>query len=270
MSQNNGEESARVAKRTVASYSGMAGLLVALTVGLAWYILDIRERTLIDRVSAATARSIEGLISKDIESRITLLSGLAQRWEGEIGISRTNWESTVKRIFRAQPGYETIAWVDTSMQLSWVVNIDNSDYRLDANLRSRPISLIAARSALDQEIVAFTGPLNTTSGIKSLEIYSPVYRPTPSGPVSDGLLLSILLIDPFLDSILPLALVAEHDLDISINDEVLFSTNSGAVLADRRWVQQRQFEINGLKWQLDVAPKDIIFLPTILDSQLLC
>jgi two-component system sensor kinase FixL len=259
LSQNNREESARVAKRTIASYSAMAGLLVALTVGLAWYVLDVRERTLIDRVSAATARSIEGLISKDIEYRITLLTELAQRWEGEIGISRTDWESMVKRLFRAQPGYETIAWIDTSMQLSWVVNIDNSDYGLDANLRSRPTSLIAAKSALDQEIVAFTGPLDTVSGIKSLEIYSPVYRPTPNGSVSDGLLLSILLIDPFLDSILPLALVAEHDLDISINDEVLFSTNSGAVLADRRWVQHRRFDINGLKWQLDIVPKDVIF-----------
>lgn len=259
MSQDNPGKSVKVAKNSIVFYSALVALVVALTVGLVWYFLDIRERTLIDRVSTSTARSIEGLISNGIENRITLLSGLAQRWEGEIGISRTNWEATVRRIFRAQPGYETIAWVDTSMQVSWVANTDNSDYPLNVDLRSRPTSLIAAQSALEQDTVVFTAPLDTISGIKSIEIYSPVYRPTSEGQESDGLLLSVLLIGPFLESILPPALLADHDVNISTDNQILFSTNSGARLVDRRWVQQRRFETRGFNWQLDVVPNNEIF-----------
>lgn len=259
MSQNTFDKSVHDARPTIVSYSALVGLIVALIVALAWYILDTNERTLINKVSETAARGIEVLIRKDIENRVTLISGLAQRWEGINVISRADWEATVENIFEAQPGYEEIAWVDPSMRVRWAMTGDGSERQPDVDLRSRTPSLAAAQSALDRDRVFFSVPLDTTRGIKSFEIYSPVYRPTLDGQESDGLLQAILLVDSFLETILPVALIAEHEVSISINNQVLFSTSAERLLAATEWTHQREFQFYGLTWQLDVAPKTEVF-----------
>jgi two-component system sensor kinase FixL len=259
LNQHKFYKSANEARPTIVSYSALAGLAVALAVALAWYILDIRERNHINKVSETAVLGIEVLIKKDIENRVTLQSGLTQRWGGINVISQADWEASVQNIFKAQPGYEEMAWVDTSMHVRWAMSADGSASQPDIDLRSRALSLAAAQSALDSDNVIFSTPLDTIRGVKSLEVYSPVYRPTLDGQEPDGLLLGLLLVDPFLETILPAALMAEHEVSISINNQVLFSTNPERLLAATGWIQQRRFEIYGLNWQLDVVPKAGVF-----------
>ncbi|CCK75324.1 Sensor protein [Oleispira antarctica RB-8] len=102
----------------------------------------------------------------------------------------------------------------------------------------------------------FTQPLDSAHGGKGFGIYIPVYRASLDGLKFDGFMGSVLLIAPLLESLFPLDLIAEHNLEISINGQPLFSTNSKRHEVDPKWIQQRQFELYNLTWQLSVIPKE--------------
>ncbi len=255
MSQSNRYKSTIAVRRVNLFYSALAGLAVAVVVALVWYILDTRERALIDRVTESTGRGVEALIQKDIEDRVILLSGLAHRWEQPAGIPRVDWEAAVRNIHETQPGYEAIGWVDTSLHVRWVLLPDGSEPVPDVDLRSRPPALAAAQAARDLDTVVLSVPLESVHGFKGFEMYLPVYRPSPDGRKFDGLMISVLLIDPLLKTLLPLDLMAEHEVIVSINGQTLFSTDPEHLVADQRWAQQRRFELYDLNWQLEVAPK---------------
>lgn len=59
-------------------YSTFAGLPVASAVMLIWHPLNLKEQQQIERISIATAHSIEALIRQDMQSRVLALTGLAE------------------------------------------------------------------------------------------------------------------------------------------------------------------------------------------------
>lgn len=243
-------------RRTAFFYSALAGLAVAIVVALVWYFLDARERVHIDKVTTSVGRGIEALIVKDIDNRTVSLSRLARQWELSAGISRVDWEAIANSIYEAQPGYKRIGWVDTSLHVRWVVPLKENKSALDFDLRSNPPAFAAVKAARDRNTVVFTQPLDSAHGGKGFGIYIPVYRASLDGLKFDGFMGSVLLIAPLLESLFPLDLIAEHNLEISINGQPLFSTNSKRHEVDPKWIQQRQFELYNLTWQLSVIPKE--------------
>jgi two-component system sensor kinase FixL len=244
------------ARRAAFCYSVLAGLAVAIVVALVWYFLDARERVHIDKVTTSVGRGIEALIVKDIDNRTVSLSRLARQWELSAGISRIDWETIANSIYEAQPGYKRIGWVDTSLHVRWVVPLKENESALDFDLRSNPPAFAAVKAARDRNTVVFTQPLDSAHGGKGFGIYIPVYRASLDGLKFDGFMGSVLLIAPLLESLFPLDLIAEHDLEISINGQSLFSTNTERHEVDPKWIQQRQFELYNLTWQLSVIPKE--------------
>lgn len=236
-------------------YSILVGSAVAIVIVLAWYFLDTRERAHINRATSSISRGIEALIIKDIDNRVVSLSRLARHWEQSAGISRGDWETIANSIYEAQLGYKTIGWIDTSMHVRWVVPPKENKPALNFDLRSNPLAFTAANKARDNNAVAFTQPLDSIHGGKGVGIYIPVYRSNLESLKFEGFIGSVLLITPLFETLLPLDLVAEHDIDVSINGQSLFSTNSEHQEKNKQWSQEHQFELYDLTWQLNVVPK---------------
>lgn len=236
--------------------STLAGLAIAVVAALIWYVLDARVRAIIADSTESTARGVEELIEKDIETRVGALSALAHQLGESTTLTRNNWESLARIIYEAQPGYRSIVWIDPSLHVRWVVPLAGNETGQNYDLRLNPPALAAAKAALERNRIFFTTPIDSIFSGKGLAIYIPINGPTRDGGQFDGLVGSMLLLEPLLQAILPLDVMTEHIVTISIGGKNLFSTNPGQTVAGPQWVQQRQFELYNVSWHLDVAPTE--------------
>lgn len=262
MSRNKHDKPKIAGGRVISLYAVLAGLTVAVVIALAWYVLDARERSIITGATESTIRGVETLIKLDIEARVVSLSGLARQLGGETSISRDDWENLARIIYLGRPGYQSIGWIDSSQHVRWVLPLEGNEIARGFDLRFNPPALAAAITARERNRVAFTTPLDSIHGGKGLGIYVPVNRSGPDGEQFAGLVGSVLLIEPLLQVILPTEVMTEHSVAISINGKSLFSTDPIPTAVDQQWVQQRQFELYGVNWQLQVAPREEFLLGT--------
>ncbi len=234
-------------------YSGLAGLVMAIAVVTAWYILNQQEDSHVDRVTASTAFGVEALLRKDIEGRIVSLSGLANDWQGSAKTDRTQWEVESKNIYDAQPGYRTIGWIDPSMHVRWLTPILGNEITRDFDLRLNPPAFQAAEQAKKSGKLVFSTPLESILRGKGIGIYVPVYD--PRSKQFDGLIGSLLLFDPLLRTALPEGLLAQHDIAISVNEQRVYSSTSDQQSTEHEHEQQRHFTVGNLGWTVALTPK---------------
>ncbi len=255
LSKNKQGKSKIAGRRAVLVRSALAGVAVAVAVALVWYVLDSQVRAIITDGTESTARGVEVLIRKDIETRVGSLSALAHQLGESAAMTRDDWESLARIVYEAQPGYRSIGRIDTSLHVRWVLPLTGNESAQDFDLRLNPPALAAAKVARERNSVALSNPLESIHGGKGLGIFIPINVSTHEGEKSDGLVGSMLLIDPLLQAILPLDVMTEHIVTISINGQKLFSTVPAQNVVDRQWHRQRQFELYDVSWRLDVAPR---------------
>jgi len=79
------------------------------------------EQTITD--AAARVRSE---INTRMDMRIVGLARLAQRWEDTGASSQSQWEAEATLNLRHFPGYYSIAWVEPSLRIRWLVSRETS------------------------------------------------------------------------------------------------------------------------------------------------
>lgn len=240
-----------LSRNLIILYSVLAASLVA--VATTWYALDLQERTNLRRVTASHVLGAEALIRDGINGRTTLVSGLANNWQGQDKQDRTDWEKASRFVYDSQPGIRAIGWIDPSMTIRWVIPLADSKVALDFDLRSNPPTFNAAEEAINSGKLAFSEPLESIHDGKGITIYAPVHDPR-SGRF-DGLIGSVLLLDPLLKTILPEGLMAEHDIIVSVNGQQAYSSVGDGQSIDPDWTQSRSFMTDNLQWTIDASPK---------------
>lgn len=231
--------------------SALAGLLVFGMVSLAWYALDKQQRTYIGRTTAATARSVESLIRNDLDGRVSVLTGLAERWRAAGGTGRTEWYADARNIVDADPGFKAIAWADRSLHLRWVEPIDGNEPAQDFDIRLNPDAFQAAKAASDSGAPAVTKPIELVLGKRGSAIYVPAYR----GDQFDGLMVGVLEFDTWFNTLLPNALSADYGVTVSIDDKTVYSRQVGEVASARNWLEETSTSIYNLTWKVQAVPK---------------
>ena len=259
MNKRNKSETCLESRHTAFLYSILVGFSVAVVIMLAWYFLDTRERAHINKVTSSISHGIEALITKDIDNQVISLSELARNWELPTRITQIDLELVAQNIYQTRADYLTIGWVDTSLHIRWLLSPDFNKSELNFDLLSNVPPLSVIKTTQNRHTVIFTKPFDSVQGGKGLGIYIPVYRPSPSDSKNDyefdGFIGSTLLITPLLENLFPIELMAEHEIEISINGQSLSSTNPEHFITNEQWIQHSQFELYNLTWQLNVAPK---------------
>lgn len=231
--------------------SALAGLLAFGMVALAWYALDKQQRTYIGRITAATAQSVESLIRNDLDGRVFILTGLAERWCAAGGTERTEWYADARNIVDADPGFKAIAWADRSLHLRWLEPIDGNEPAQDFDLRLNPDAFQVAKAASDSGAPAVTKPIDLVLGKRGSAIYVPAYR----GDQFDGLMVGVLEFDNWFDTLLPNALFADYGVTVSIDDQTVYSRQENEATGDRNWLKETSTSIYNLTWKVQVAPR---------------
>lgn len=231
--------------------SALAGLLVFGMVSLAWYALDKQQRTYISRTTAATALSVESLIRSDLDGRISVLTGLAERWHAAGGTVRTEWYADARNIVDADPGFKVIARADSSLHIRWIEPIDGNEHALDFDIRLNPDAFQVAKAASVSGVPAMTKPIDLVLGKRGSVIYVPAYR----GDQFDGLMVGTLEFDNWFDTLLPNALSADYDVTVSIDDQTVYSRQRGDASGARKWLEETSTSIYNLTWKIQAAPK---------------
>ncbi len=242
-----------LSRKSILFCSALAAFIVALAVATAWYVLDRQEQANFNRVAASHALGAEALIRDGINGRATLVSGLANNWQGQDKQDRADWEKASKFVYDSQPGVRAIGWIDPSMMIRWVIPVADNEFALGFDLRSNPPTFKAAEDAKNSGKLEFSEPLESIHRGKGIAIYAPIHDPISNR--FDGLIGSVLLFDPLLKAILPEGLLAQHDISVSVNNHQAYSSLGDRQSIDPEGMQSRSFMIDDLQWTIDVAPK---------------
>ena len=104
----------------------LVGIAVVSVAFLLWQALLAQERGHIEQAIAAAASNVRSEITARMDMRIVALARLAQRWENGGAPSQAQWEAEATLNLRHFPGYHSIAWVDPSFQVRWLVSRDTT------------------------------------------------------------------------------------------------------------------------------------------------
>ncbi|MGE0821244.1 MAG: ATP-binding protein [Candidatus Binatia bacterium] len=155
--------------------AGVGATVATLTLML-WQALTVYEHEQIERGVTVAARYVKSEITTRLDAHILALVRVARRWENSGPIPQQQWEFEAGLNLPHFPGYQTIAWVNSSYQTRWVVSRDASQvpgvlHQAFAVWRQR-----VHAGTLDQHTVMVTPPLNLTQGTKEFAVIVPIFR----------------------------------------------------------------------------------------------
>ena len=121
------------------------------------------------------------------------LQRLAERWNNEGRLRRTDWQREARLLLAGRDGYHAIEWLDAARRLRWQVPAS----------RSEPLQLPSPDSALDardQGEPRFSASFPLADGSPGLALYVPLYDRNTPGPGFDGYLRGTFRLPDLLDS----------------------------------------------------------------------
>jgi two-component system sensor kinase FixL len=132
--------------------------------------------------------------------------------------------------------------------------IEGNETSVDFNLAFQPLALLSELKSQQQKSAVITVPLNSLKGKLGLGIYVPVLKTTPSSRNIEGFIVSVILFDPYIKSVLPTYLLAEHKLTLFIDEQKVYSDQINHSYISNESNRQASFEIMGQRWQVNLMP----------------
>ena len=228
----------------------IAAAAVASLVFTGWYVLHRQEDARFRNMTAAAARLSEVLIRRDLAGHVSALQSLAHRWENAPGAARADREADVANYIATQPGYQAIEWADTSMHVRWMVPLRAKEAAQDFAIGSIPDALRAARQAQTTHQTVLTPPLELVQGDSVLAVYQPLI---PNDQFA-GLMVGIIRLIPWLDTVLMREDESSYYVGISIDNIPVYGPPAETNLPDTSWQEERALSLYGLDWIVRVTP----------------
>lgn len=237
-------------------YSVIAGIFAACLIAFVVSYIEAQERAYIDRMTQSTADGIKIILEEDIHRRMVSLADFAKLSEVSNNMSDNQWNLLSKALYYSKQGYHSIGWVDNSFHVRRITPIEGNKTSIDFDLASQPIALLAELKSQERNSAVITVPLDSTSGNLGLGIYIPVLTTTSTSEKVEGFLVSVLLFDPYIKSVLPTYILAEHKLTLFINKQKVYSDQINSLPTSNEWSMQTSFEILGQRWQINLEPNN--------------
>lgn len=109
---------------------GIGGITATLVL---WQALTEEERDQTEQAVEAETEGVKNEIIARIESRISPLLRMAERWQYGGQPSREDWEFAAGLNLMDFKGYRSIQWVDSSFQVRWIVPLEGNENILGMN-----------------------------------------------------------------------------------------------------------------------------------------
>ncbi|MGI9302182.1 MAG: ATP-binding protein [Gammaproteobacteria bacterium] len=229
----------------------VVGTLVLLLALTAWYFLSNQREATLRQVVSAQADSIEALIKQDLDSRITALARIADRWKTRGGTPFEEWRSDARNYIVDQPGYQAIEWVDTTFHVRWIVPLAGNEKARDLNLARETHRHAPMKIAKELGVVTLTSAIELAEGGKGFVVHIPVY----AGGEFAGFILGVFKAKAWLDRVLAEVDESHYALVVSIEGEVIYSNHEHVPhMHAEHWGPQPPFALRGRLWRVSVWP----------------
>ncbi|MBC8003076.1 MAG: PAS domain S-box protein [Opitutaceae bacterium] len=238
-------------RRWLPTATGLMSLAVTLVL---WHALGVRERGEMEQTVTANAASVKNEITARLDSRIRSLTRIARRWEYSGKPPRDVWESDAGLYVMDDPGYQGIAWVDSDLQVRWVVPMADNALLVGKDLveERRRMALLMAR---DERKAGFSRPVQLSKGGTGILATVPIFhRERFEGFVVGGIRLREML-----DATLTSKLAAGYSIALAESGTTIYERSAGPLPPWPEWVAELPIEIHGLKWTARIWPGTELF-----------
>ncbi len=224
-------------RRPVLVGFGSAAVAVLLCQALA-----VREDRQFDLLVDARAKRVSSEIRARFDARMEALSILAREWEERYFPTRGQWESDVRLVLSQSPGLESIAWIDSQGEVSWV-------YPRGGGAPAPDIGLLRKRGTGLRRPVA-DGPIVLSGGKPGVRILAPLVESgEPKGWLS-GTFQTESLFAEILSN-----LDSSYAVTVAAGETQLFDAGSPDPAPHVRWSKTLGLELpGGLKLKVTVRP----------------
>lgn len=155
-------------------------------------------------------------IQRDLQSRIPALQRIVNRWQARGGTPEYEFGQDANYYIRDMPGFQAIAWADSSFHVRWVIPLFGNEKAVGLNLgieKKRRVALEAAKSG---RIPVMTHPVELVQGDMGLIVYFPIFLDKKF----DGFVLAVLNTQDWLNYVLRANERMEHLKDVSLSVEM--------------------------------------------------
>ncbi|AFY42693.1 PAS domain S-box protein [Nostoc sp. PCC 7107] len=225
----------------------VVGLVVAIAVVLLWQKLLIEEQHDIKQLIQQQAIAIKTELAAQVNMRILALERMGKNWQLYDNLDQRKWQTEATAYIQDFGGYQTLGWIDPSLQVRWTVPEVNYQIAQTLEITQKPQLRTALEAARNSRQTNFTPTLELIQGKKGFFAYLPLWI----GEQFDGFIVGVFPIQSLLDSLVHLP--PGYQIRVFEDDKLIYGQNS---LPKQllNWQQQVSLNLYGNNWQIVIYP----------------
>lgn len=224
---------------------GLAALAATL---FFWQALVARERAHLQQVLELEAASVSKRLSGEVESQVLALDRMARRWEYWGHTLKAEWMADAGHHVEYHPGYQAIAWVDTSLVVRWVAPAGRQAEWQDRDLSAWD----RARSALDAARETQQASISRTIELPQNGPGFLVAVPLLTNDKFDGFMMGIFDLDRLLDAFLQEDLGRGYSIAVLDGTNELYRHSAGPLPPEPSGVAEADLSLENVAWRVRV------------------
>lgn len=224
----------------------LCGLIISI--GLWQAQLAFREDNLRNTIYLET-QNTRDIIVANIKERAFAIERMTERWNKRGGIPQSEWESDAANFVDDFQNVQTIAWIDKSYRVRWLIPLRGNEKALNADLSVEEYSHATLDQVREQRSMKLTKAINLAQG-KGIIVAAPVFRNSEF----DGFIVGTLQLQTMIDRALASKNIQGLDIMLYEGAEEIYrsgNTNSGLML----WAQEIPLSFYDVNWRVQIIPQ---------------
>jgi sensor domain CHASE-containing protein len=239
----------------------LVGANVAVATLFLWHALSTQGRLQIERTIAAAVASVKSEIVARMDARILALVRLARGLERSADPFQEEWQLEARLNYSQFPGYQSIAWVDPSFSIRWIVRAEDNRSAFES-IEGQHWEAIAAAQL--QNAITFTRAMTLAVGQKGFAVAIPLFQDEEFR----GTLNAVFRFQVLFDSILRNTAL-QYGIAILDGEEEIYRRDPSGGQYKKDWSQETTIDPYGITWRVQLWPQPSLLaegqsaLPTI-------
>lgn len=223
---------------------------VAVTL-LLWQALLVQEHEHIEKTARAAAARMNSEVVARMDARILALVRMARRWEQLPPPSQEQWEFEAGPNLSYFPGYQTIVWMDRSLQTRRVVSREDSQTLQNLNVVFQPELRKAREAVRKQPSVTVTTAVGMGPEGKEFVVFVPLLQGQDFG----GFIIGVFDVQDLFDAVLK-NIAPGYTVIVFDDTQAIYRRYPASGQDDgKEWRQEMPIDAYGVTWRLQVWPQ---------------
>ncbi|MEE3718965.1 response regulator [Tumidithrix elongata RA019] len=213
---------------------GIIGSIATLAI---LQILRVQEQEKLTQILHQQTSTIKTILTEQLNSRISILEGMVENWEGYGDRSQAIWEKEAEVTLKKLAGYQTIQWIDKNLQTLWRVreyNQNRTNFDLTSLGQFREEFLSAQRTksiTIGRFVIPRSNFVIPQSNEQVLFVIIPIFhRKTQE---LEGYMIGVYRFRLLIDTILTQQNLENYEIAIFDGEDLLYHRNSERFLQNQ-------------------------------------